>query len=345
MDEKISIYETWKKEAEERARKFYTDPFSGNVEAENAISYFHAFSVGASSNAAIMGLSPWATAQDVYDRMIDLKFADARFVFERGHWFESFVAAQFRRITKINCDVGTTVWSKERPWSHAQIDYMCDDGTPVEIKVSTMNFTDSKGNPSWGGGCVFNSQGALLHEDTLIPVYYMVQCQKQMALTGKSEMWIAVWLTFEDKIRIFKVYEDKELQQKIFESEEDFLFNHVIPKVPYENAQKLEQADASTDGVFADEEFINDLRTLKDISAKKTQLEKQQKELTEKIKERMDGHHAALDGSGVSICTLTPQSRMTFDSKALGEKYPEIYSEFYVSKVIAPRLTISKKFM
>lgn len=345
--EKIAIYDKWKLEQSKKADKFFSDPFTGVIEKENLIPYLHTMYIGGSSDAALLNLSPWVTKSEAYERMVNFAYPQTSFNLRWGTFAEEFVAREFSRATHKAVFAGDTYYGDEVgcPWAMCQIDRLLEGGIPLEIKTASSNNLKDDGQKQWGHGCEFNSEFELVHEDTQIPAHYNVQCQKQLWLANKDYMWLCCMLSFESKVRIYKIHRDESLIKQIKEAEEDFLFNHVIPLVPYKKEQEVPEVlneEAGDDAVFATDDFISMLSELNKVRKDKVALGKQEKELSEKVHSMLAGHRAVVNREGKTLCVLTPQSRMTFDSKGLKDKYPEIYAEFYKAQTISPKLTIKE---
>lgn len=315
MKDKIATYKEWKAKQVSKANAFYKDPFTEQIEKESIIPFLHTHYIGGSVDAALLGLSPWANKNDVYEKMTNFSFSQTTFNQRWGIHAEQFVAQEFSRATHKAVHTGDTLYGDEVgcPWAMCQIDRLLDNGVPLEIKTASSNNVNVDGKKEWGHGCEFNSDFALVHEDDQIPAYYNVQCQKQLWLSNKEYMWLCCMLSFESKVRVYKIYRDDKLIEEIKAAEIDFLFNHVIPEVPYdeqETAAILDE-DAGDDAVFATDSFIETLSDLSKVRKQKLALGKQEKELSEKVHDMLAGHRAAVNRDGKTLCTLTPQTRMT----------------------------------
>ena len=346
MNDYKQIYKEWFKVADQKALDFFKDPFTGEVEKENEISYLHATHIGGSTDAVLLGESEYAEPQDVLEKMQNLSFDGDKFVFDRGHALEPFIAEQFSKTTHLKVKEGTVLYNENYPWSIAQVDFFTEDNTPIEIKTVGFNMRDkltTDGSKVWGKGCEFNSKGELLAEDNTIPRDYYIQCQKQMLFADKKQMYLCAWILTENRVRVYVVHRDDETIKKIIDAEIDFIFAHLIPNVPYVlNAELEEVEEGEVDAVYADDAFIEKAKELKTVNKQKNELDKRSKELTAEIKSLMNGHAEAITTKGTLICTLTKQTRRTFDAKAFADADAETYKKYLKESEISPKLTIAK---
>lgn len=355
MTEKEDAYALWATEQQKKTFEIFKDPFTDKIEPENEIAYLHTLRIGGSSDAALLGLSNYMQKDDVLDSFLSPHKQENKFVFDRGHAVEPFIASQFALLSHRKVTKGNIVYRVDRPWSMAQVDFFTeepsikDNKIPLEIKCVTNNLKDADGLTAFGKGCEFNSNGELVYKDDLIPKDYYIQCQKQMWFTCKNFMWLAVWITSETKIRVFYVERNDAIIQKIDEAEQDLIFNYVIPQKRFSDyaykTESLEECSEDENARFADETFKTLCIEYRDKTAQKNLLVKQIEELREQIVAQMEDAHVVIDPSNSQeICKLTPQSRLTLDTKGLKDKYPDIVREFYHDMPITSKLTISKKW-
>ena len=337
---KEEIYKVWKEKQSHKALDFFLDDNNQIPEADQ-IAYIHTMSIGGSMDASLLGLSKWRNINDLYDSFFNFKKSEGKFVFDRGHVFEQFVAEQFEKVThKKVCDGITVDGAKYKaPWSFAQIDRTLEDGTPLEIKVATFNSEDEDGK-EWGTGCKLNEHGDLLIVDDCIPKAYYCQCQKQMWLTGKEAMFLACWLTSEVHIRIYLIKRNDEFIRMIRDAEEDFLFNHVIPAIPYENEGALVD-EYEEDAVFGDEDALSYVDELQEINAYLSQLKKRKDEIVSILKNKLGEHEVCVDKDGKKLYSLTRFLTHRFDVDGLLNDHPEM--KYYYRKIPAERLNVCKK--
>lgn len=343
-DEKV-IFKEWQKKQKEKADKVFLNPITGELDEENSVTYLHKLYIGGSVDSSLLGLNPYRSIKDEYDNMNCFKLQDDLFVFRRGHYLERFVAKEFSLVAHKVVTTGVTLFSEKYPWAMAQIDFRLRDDTPLEIKVCSVNPNEDDGTKGFGKGCEFNDKGDLVYTDDTVPTYYMVQCQKQLFLSEKSFMWLAVWLTYEDKIRVYYIERNDEIIEHILKAEHDFLFNHVIPQIPYsEDKKELKTVDEMPNVCYADDPFISLVREYNELSQKKNELEKKVEALSDTIREYIGVHDEAVDNNGRVVIKQTPQSRTSLDINLLKNDYANIYTKCKKTKLVKSKLTVNKKY-
>ena len=344
--EKKEIYREWLKTQKEKADKAFVSEITGVVPANNEVEYLHKLYVGGSTDAVILGVSPFATPNDAYNTMLDMTKQEDRFIFRYGHFMEKFIAEEFERITRLKVYKGLTLFDKEREWSMAQIDFVLEDDTPLEIKTAFMNTKDSDGEKKWGKGCEFNINGELLFADDKIPVYYFIQCQKQLYLADKDFMYLACLISAEVGIRIYKIERNEEIIKKIISAEDDFIFNHVIPEKPYleKEIKGLDSVDEHPSSCYATCDFIELVKEMNKLQAEKIEISKKVDAFSDAIREYLGEHQEAVDSKGKLVIKQTKQTRLSLDTAALKNDHADIVSQYYVEKPIASKLTINKKY-
>lgn len=327
------IYKAWAKEQKAKAFEFYKDPFTGKMPDCNAIAYMHKTHIGGSTNSAILGVNRYNDINGAYNDMLTFSENKDAFALRRGHYLEKFVADEFSAITKLKNNYGVTLFDEKhnREWSMAQIDFLLDDDTPLEIKTATWNKDFDNNSKDFGKGCEFNDKGELITEDDLIPIEYYIQCQKQMYLADKPYMWLCVYIMTELKVRIFKIKRDDKTIQKILDSEDDFLFNHIIPQVPYkqEEVKTLEPVqEGDVDAVYTDETMNELLQQYKEKSALMSDLKKEQDNLSEKIKAMFGEHKEVIDAKGNVLAKLTTTITKRFNTTKFKAENAKLYKDY-----------------
>lgn len=342
MTDKVQAYTEWKEEQSHKALEFFADKETLQIPERDKIAYLHTLSIGGSMDSSLLGLSKWNTPADVYDSFFNFKHSEDKFVFDRGHALEGFVADQFQKLTHIEVKDGITLDGSKFgcPWAFAQIDRTVEDGTPLEIKIATYNTSDEDGK-EWGNGCKFNDSGNLLIVDDQIPKAYFCQCQKQLWLSEKEEMYLASWLVSENRIRVYIIQRNEDFIQLIKETEEDFLFNHVIPQVPYPLDVEPLAKEFEENSVFADAEVLSAVDKLREITSKISALTKDKKELSELLKKKINGYDCCVNDKGEKLYTLSHYNVKRFNSERLLNEFPE-FASFY-DEAEQERLTICKK--
>lgn len=334
--DRLKTYEKWKAKRLPMIKEVYGSDDLTFVPAS------HCVCIGGSSDAALLGIGKWQTKQDVYNTLTQKPKPDeTNFLFYLGHYMETFVGGMFSEVTGFKTTLGDTIIFSKRPWSIAQIDaFALENGkeVPLEIKTSNVNPTTDDGSKYWGKGCVFNEKHELLKADDLIPPQYYVQVQKQIWACGTDHAWLAVWLRFEDKIRVFRIQRNEEIIEKIREAEDDMIFNHIIPGIPYpDETPRVELIEEDADTLKCSEELRKLYEDYKDANQKKNEFAKIEKELGEKIKNSVGTHTRIIDDGGL-VFKMASTTRRVFDSKRFKEEHGDLYAQYLIEQKSAPRI-------
>ncbi len=178
--------------------------------------------IGASDVAAILGVSPYANAADVYWQKVALLDSIETPATERGRylepailsWFEEQVGQPIARDVKVVCE--------SQPLIVAQLDGQLPDGTPVEAKTAASD-RDLEGNVIWGAE----------YTDE-IPDGYVVQAQTQMlaAVAGVCHVPALVGGFRKLELRRYLVERNDDLIDAIQAECQRFWDQHVTPRTP-----------------------------------------------------------------------------------------------------------------
>lgn len=344
---KPELYSVWAERQKNKFRDKFCDEL-GYIKDELVIPFLHLTHIGGSTTPAIMGVSKWETAAQVYDKMtgaIDTSLPVHNFVFDRGHACEHFVAEQAAQVLHLRLDTGVTKYDELRPWSMAQIDSFLwvDNVTsvPCEIKCVSFNNATSDGK-EWGNGCIINDNGTIVQEDDLVPVSYYIQCQKQIMLSKVDYMFLAAWLTFENRVRIYVIHRDNSTIEAIKKAEDAFLFYHVIAGVRPAEVEIKDEPEIvkgkTMDVTERLQELLDDYHALEEeVTPKKKQLDG----IKEHISELMGDAAILVDAEGKKLVTKTTVSTSRFNSTKLKNDDAELYAK-YLTTTNSTRLTIKK---
>ena len=341
---KKEIYSAWLKEQQATFDPKFRNE-NGHINPDVLIAYTHMFHLGGSSVGALMGVSKWQSACDVYDKMtgaIDTTVPVHNFIFDRGHHCESFIWWQASLLLKKEITWGETFIDEDRPWSMAQVDALTiADKRPVECKCVSFNNATEDGK-EWGRGCVINDNGEIIKEDDLVPVEYFLQCQKQLLVTGKDWMYLAAWLTFETHLRIYVIHRDDKLIEQIKQAEDDFMFNHVIPKVrPEEIAKEKSEENISEDETaIASDRVLDFIRAYRSLSKELKELKEQQDAVKKHIEDAMGTAHRLFDKDGNKLATRSLVTTSRFNSTKFKNEHGDMYAQ-YLTESKSTRLTVS----
>jgi putative phage-type endonuclease len=160
--------------------------------------------IGASDASAIMGISPWKSAYELWlDKMGLTETTYRSPAMQRGIDLEQEAREEFENLTTIKFFPKVLV-NPDIPWQMASVDGISEDGkTIVEIKCA----------------------GKLDHAialNNLVPEKYMPQLQHQMCVCNVDSMYYFSYLGQNENNAIVYVYRDDEYIEKLLEKEQEF---------------------------------------------------------------------------------------------------------------------------
>ena len=170
-------------------------------------------SVGASEAAAIMGMSTYGTALDVYKAKqgIDREF-DPVLAFI-GHASEPIMHEWVEKHSGLGLTLypGFMARSVEWPFLHASFDRVAEDGTKVQMKTAGQYMGH--------------------HWDEGIPTDIRVQVQAEMAVSGDPRELVVVWIGGREFRHYWEPRDERFIQEHLIPAVREFWEGNVIPGV------------------------------------------------------------------------------------------------------------------
>lgn len=273
--------------------------------------------IGGSDIAAIMGLSPWRSAYQVYlekrkevDDWAGNEASDwgKRMEPALRQWYSDTTGRAVRLPEKI-------MYHSKYPFMLASLDGFTDDRRIVEIKTA-------RNGKGWG------EPGT-----NEIPDYYALQAHHYMAVTGFEVADVPVSIAGGPPV-LYEVPADMEIQEMIIDVCASFWLRvkegTPPPPVTYSDAIQRFGQSASTGTVVATEGIIRDAIDLRAVRLSMKELEA----MEEEIKGRLiiaigDGGDALVDPEGNQIATYRmAKSREYLDVALLKKEMPGIYAKY-----------------
>lgn len=271
---------------------------------------------GGSDVAAILGISPWKSAFQVYqEKRREVEAWQGNESTDWGKRMEPALRQWYSDVTGRCVRVPEKIiFHSKYPFMLASLDGFTDDKRIVEIKTA-------RSGKGWG------EPGT-----NEIPDYYAAQCQHYLIVTGFEVADIPVSIAGGSP-EIYEVPADRELQELIIEACAEF-WQRVIdgnPPEPVTYADVIQRfGKSSTQGqVEASSEVIdavNKLMTLKGAMAK---LEASEEELKAEIIKFLGDAGDTLAKEGSILLTYKlgkPVSR--FDAKSFQKDNPELFQQY-----------------
>lgn len=273
--------------------------------------------VGGSDAAAILGMSPWRSAFDIYlDKIGEIPPSEDNLAMRIGRELEETVARLFCEETgKEVRRCGFMYQSSTRTWQLADIDRaIVGENAGLECKTTS-------------------SLGILRTlKDGDFPDTYYAQCVHYMAVTGADRWYLAVLeLGFSKRFHVFRIERDEAEIDALTEAESAFWRGNVLalkPPAPDGSertgeyiSEQYPTDDGSLAGLHGHED---DLAEYLDIKAQIKALEKRAAAIEQEIKlELGEAAEGAANGYTVTWGTYTRAGGI--DAKKLASEFPEAY--------------------
>jgi len=295
-----------------------------DYDAEDFEPHNRALFIGSSDCAAILGVSPWSTAYDVYLRKTpgyvpeELEPEKAK-VLRRGTRMEPYILQCVAEELDLEIVArGKRYIDRDDSFICAEIDaeFIDEDGTVQNMEIKTASQYTAK---NWDD----------------VPTYYQAQAMHGLMVTGRQRVLFVV-LIGSDDLRTFWLERDEEIIQYIREMENEFWYNNVIAKVAPEPKTAADVMKMFTKvvpgGVEASFEVLQAVTKLKDLKAQEKNLKKAKEEVENEVKLAI-GAYEALTFQGKVLATWKSSPANHFDTTALKEANPEIYEQFYTKSM------------
>jgi putative phage-type endonuclease len=273
--------------------------------------------IGGSDAAAIMGLSPWRTAMDVWLEKTG-EFTRDDEENEQMYWgtvLEAVVAKEFTRRTGLKTRrMNAILQSRKHPFMIANVDRLVvGEPTGLECKTTGLYNADD-----WRIG---------------IPEYYYPQVQHYMAVTGYPVWYVAVLIGGQE-FKYYKVPRDDGFIRELVAAERDF-WRRVTEKVP----PPIDGTNASTELLTrlypeaeegAEIELPLDALALiiqyEDACRQEKEIQRVKNEAANKLKDMLGSHERGFIHDRQVIWKNVVSRRL--DTKALQKEDPDIYQRF-----------------
>lgn len=313
--------------------------------------------IGGSDASAVLGISPFRTARDLYYDKLNIVTADDEENWvqkEMGHLLEDLVARIFAKKTGLRIFQRKVMFQHPHHlWMLADLDYLVElpDSSLAILEIKTTNYNAK--DKWWYNG------------KEIVPPYYEAQGRHYMAVTNINKVYFCcLYGNNEEEVIVRCIDRDMSYETELIALEGYFWNDHVLAKVPppytedgdliLESLRRsLGPADEDAPAVeitmpqFSRVERYLQLQAEKSLhSAEVSRLEKEMKRMKGLITEDMGTSCKAVyeDARGCYTITFKP-SHKPLVSKGNLERmklcHPEIYSE-YVTMSESRRLNIKK---
>jgi putative phage-type endonuclease len=279
--------------------------------------------IGGSDVAAILGISPWRTALQVWQEKTTPRAGDDdKPIFTRGKRMEPYVID----LLAEECGLvivarGNRYRDPEHPFLCAEIDAETDDATNIEIK--TVNPFNAK---EWGE-----------EKSDEIPIHYAAQAMHGLMVTGRAVCIFGV-LIGSDDFRTYRIDRDDETIAGIRAKEIEFWQSIQTDNPPAPvNADDVLRMFARDNGeiISAQAEIAAAVERLAAVKEAIKTAKAEQEAIEDQIKIFM-GAASTLAYGGKTLATWKTQTAKRLDIKAVQTECPDIAAKF--TKEIASRV-------
>ena len=176
--------------------------------------------IGGSDAAAILGISPWRTARDLYYDKLNVVKADMDenwVALEMGHLLEDLVAQIFAKKTGLHIFQRKIMFQHPLyPWMLADLDYLVElpDGSNAILEIKTTNYNAREN--WWYNG------------EEIVPVYYESQGRHYMSVMNLDRVYFCcLYGNNEDEVIIRHLDRDYAYESELIALEDAFWNGHV----------------------------------------------------------------------------------------------------------------------
>lgn len=295
--------------------------------------------VGGSDVAAILGLSPWRSALQLFWEKVhpETVSKEQSQIQKMGHKLEPVIAELFQEehpewtITDLNSMV-----VGDNPWELANVDRLIEfeDGTTGILEIKT---TSAYNKSDW--------------KDDEVPEYYLTQLQWYMGILGVKVGWFACLIGGQEYVET-EVEFDEEIFTMLQERVKSFWNNHVLSLTPPpvttpkdgEYIGSIYPASSVIDNkespAFLNIEDI--LVELDLIKQEKKNLDDRDAFLKGKVKESLKNYSCG-ETLRYKVKWNVSKGSSSIDTKLLKETRPDVYQQYLKVSEPIRRLTITKK--
>ncbi|MGG3677519.1 lambda-exonuclease family protein [Heyndrickxia faecalis] len=274
--------------------------------------------IGGSDAGVILGLNKYRTAFELWlekTGQVIPQEVDSEAIYW-GNQMEDVVAKEFEKRADKKVRRSNFMYSHPKyPFIRANVDRLVvGESAVLECKTASAYLAKE-----WEGD--------------EIPATYLAQVQHYLGVTGKKKGYIAV-LIGGNRFVWKEIERDEELINMIFEAEKNFWENNVLAGVAPEldgssAAEKyLNEKYAKSDPdkeIVLPKDFNAYLEEYKEIKENEKLITTAKKEIENKIKAELKD--AEIGRVGDYLVTWKKQVQNRVDSKALREKFPDIYQQ------------------
>ncbi|QWD37657.1 hypothetical protein G6671_02410 [Polynucleobacter paneuropaeus] len=328
---------------------------------------FRAKSLGGSDIAAILGLSPYRTAVDVWLEKTGKKVNTADSLPLRfGSFAEEFVAKEYALQTQ------SVLLSYPHAITHPDYDYLgghidrfvkqesgqelsatetIDPSPPALLEISRSdNKLMTIGNHKIARLLECKTANPFRQQEwgdtgtDQVPLPYLCQCLWYMAITQMAQIDLAVLFGNSD-FRIYQIHRDLQIEQTLLEKAVHFWQQHVLLDIPppaqcEADYQALFRKEDNAKSIEAPQNIVEEIQKIGQIQERIEEAEGELSHIKQQIMASMQDAQI-LTHAGKTLATWkTPKVSTRLDTKSIELAHPELVAQFMVSNQSSRRLLI-----
>jgi putative phage-type endonuclease len=297
--------------------------------------------LGGSDAAAVMGLSPWSTPLELWEK----KTGRAKprpvdpvreKVLERGKRLEATIFEMLLdRLREDGLQV-EVIATNERyadlhhPFLSCEIDFELRVTGEIQVgdEIIALDGEHINGDCKSVSGFARKKWGVESTED--VPIEYAAQFMHGLGVTCRKYCLVAALMGLDD-VRVYWVVANDETIQAMREKCVEFWINHVQADVPpdpinFSDIKALFPLD-NGQATEASEEVAEQVAELRAIKTRIKDLEERETTLTFDIGQAISPN-AILEFNGVQLATWKAQGSSRLDASALKDDHPDLYEQY-----------------
>ena len=307
--------------------------------SEDEIPWDRSMFLGGSDMGAILGLSPYRSAVDVWLEKTQRMTSQAdNLVLRFGKFAEDFVAQEYERATGCRTHIDPT------PLVHEQHEYLMGHvdrwvidtrSTQSALRILECKTTHPQQAHLWG------EPGS-----DQIPMAYFVQCAWYMMLANSKSCDVAVLIGNND-FRIYTLHQDPELEALLLETAIDFWQEHVLLNIPplprsEEDCRQLYRQSDVAQSIEAPDLVMSDLRRYHDLQAIIKEKEAMSSDIKQRVMQTL-GEADTLTYQGRTVATWkAPKPSIKTNYKQLELDHPDWLAPYQITQENSRRLLIKE---
>ncbi len=272
--------------------------------------------IGGTDAAAIMGLSRYKTAYDVFlDKTTDVVDDIDNDYMYWGRALEPLIVQEFcNRTGKQVVSPSSSFTHPNHPWMRANIDgFIVGQNAILECKTASAYVAQE-----WGQ-----------EETDQMPQEYLIQCAHYAEVLDVDTVYLAV-LIGGNTFKVFIYNRDKQFGKNLIAKEYEFWHDNVLKNIPpiFCTANDVFKAAIEFGEVQVDPEIqlmIADYRKLKE---QEKNISKQADGIKEQIVAMVGGTGLLVDYDGNKLAKISKKTRTGFDSLAFKKDNENLYKQY-----------------